>query len=116
MIYTTAFQFSIQASHTLPNPPCDKRCGHTWQVYVRIQGDPDPDISMMIAPEAEARAYIWKVLAEVDHRDMNDMIKPAIPSVNGFAAWIWERLALEYKLDEVRVWHEHAEGALRRDR
>ena len=106
---------AFSAGHSLPNHPhCGRVHGHSYRVLVTLEGEPDPDQSGLVADEAAARSLLTQSLAELDARNLNDMLAPALPSVQGVASWLWERFALHYKLDEVTVWQDDLAASVRR--
>src|SRR5512141_3107095 len=102
MIYTLSLRSQFAASHILKGHPlCDKTHGHTYDVQVTVIGDPDPDTFNMVADEAEFRKRLDSLLYEVNYRHLNDQLPAVIPSVQGIANWIWERLSIDYQVHEV---------------
>lgn len=116
MIYLLRLQSEVAASHRLPKHPlCEKPHGHTYRVEVQIIGDPEPDTFNMVANDSEAREALDSVLYEINYRDLNEQLPAVIPSVQGIANWIWERLALRFQLYEVTVWQDDLGASIRRE-
>lgn len=97
--------FKFDAAHFLPSykGKCERLHGHTYKLRVTLEGEPDSE--GMIVDFAEIKRVVEeKVLSELDHADLNKVLKN--PSAENIAKWVWERLegAFEVKLCEVAVW------------
>jgi hypothetical protein len=68
----------------------------------------------MVASEAEVARLIGASLFELNGRHLNDMLPGVIPSVAGVAHWLWERLALHFRMYEVTVWQDDLAASIRR--
>ena len=116
MIYTMGAVRRFSAAHVLTgHPTCGKLHGHSFLVRVMVQGDPDPDIFNFVVDPKVFHERLDALVAELANRHLNEMMPGVIPSAQGIAIWFWERLALQYQLDEVKVWQDDVEAALRRE-
>lgn len=91
---------------------CGGDCGHTWQVTVTAS---DADLRGIAFDEVAYVQAIDAICWELDGRDIDNMIAPAVSTPQGIAYWIAERLGSKYVIEEVEVWLEHRkEGAVLR--
>jgi 6-pyruvoyltetrahydropterin/6-carboxytetrahydropterin synthase len=99
-------ELNFAAAHRLPRyeGPCFRLHGHNYKLFVVVEGEVDP-ASGMIADFGEVRGVVQeRVLARVDHRDLNDLLEN--PTAENIARWIWEVLAPDLAgLAEIRL-HE----------
>jgi 6-pyruvoyltetrahydropterin/6-carboxytetrahydropterin synthase len=88
MAYSIAKSFPFAASHQLEGLPADHKCtrlhGHNYEVDVEVSGETDGSGFLLdyglLAPFAD-----W-LLAEVDHRHLNDLLE-VNPTAENLAAW-----------------------------
>lgn len=91
--------------HTLRNHrSCARDCGHRWEVEVFVAGDEDPDLHQMPVDEWRLITDLEDIQAELEGKDIDKMITPAVSSPIGIAHWYYERLASRYDVREVNVW------------
>lgn len=87
--------FEFVAAQRLPNVGAAHRAarlhGHTFRLRVRLAGRPDPALGWIIDP-AEMKARVRGVLAEVDHRYLNDLPGLANPSTENLCRHLAGRL------------------------
>lgn len=87
--------FEFVAAQRLPNVGTDHRAarlhGHTFRLRVRLSGAPDAVTGWIIDP-AEMKAKVNGVLAEVDHRYLNDLPGLANPSTENLCRHLAGRL------------------------
>ena len=97
-------EFRFAASHRLPryDGPCSRVHGHNYRFFVAVEGEVDPRTGM-IADFGDIKAAVHeRVLARVDHRDLNDVLEN--PTAENIARFIWESLAGQLPgLCEVRL-------------
>ena len=99
-------EFKFDSAHFLPayKGKCENLHGHTYKLRVTFEGEPDKE--GMVVDFARIKGIVGgKVLAELDHKNLNDVI--ANPSAENIAAWIWGKLEGGIdgvKLYAVRVW------------
>ncbi len=97
--------FKFDAAHYLPSykGKCERLHGHTYKLRVTLEGEPDEE-GMIVDFGDIKRVVKEKVLSELDHADLNEVLEN--PSAENIAVWIWQRLdsAFDAKLYEVKVW------------
>lgn len=69
--------------------------GHHWDVEVSVSGDLDPKSGFVRGAELLMPA-LRELLAEVDHRNLDEMLPGSVASPLGVAAWVLDRLALRF--------------------
>ncbi len=88
--------FSFDAAHWLPEVPEDHKCrrlhGHTYEVVVGLEGEPDPRLGWVVDYGEVSRA-VDPVIRELDHHCLNDLPGLGNPTAENLAAWLFERLA-----------------------
>lgn len=84
-------RLDFDAAHSLDFLPPDHKCarvhGHTYVVDIEVQGEPDQfgmlvDYGDLTAP----------IMAELDHRNLNDVPGLQYPTTENVAKWILHRL------------------------
>ena len=104
MEMSISVEFMFAAAHSLPlyDGPCKRLHGHNYRIAVAVAGAPGRD--GMIRDFDELKRVVWeKVLAKLDHTNLNDTIPN--PTAENLAVWLWERLApLVPRLQEIRIW------------
>lgn len=100
--------YSFPAGHTLAGHPlCGRPHGHQWRLDVTLAQDEDPKQYGMPVDEVLFDAEITRLVKELEYRDLNVMIKPAVASPVGLAHWFMERLVIHYpSITEVKVWRD----------
>jgi 6-pyruvoyltetrahydropterin/6-carboxytetrahydropterin synthase len=98
-------EFHFAAAHRLPRyeGPCFRLHGHNYKFFVAVEGEVDPKTGM-IADFGEIKRIVGeRVLARVDHRDLNAILEN--PTAENIARWIWDELAHDLAgLAEVRLY------------
>ena len=101
-------QFTFEAAHVLPHHTgkCRRLHGHSYRLDVAVDGRLQPDgpaQGMVIDFDRIGEIVQRDVLAELDHRSLNDIV--ANPTAEIVALWIWERLLGALPgLTEVVLW------------
>ena len=107
------FKFTAErvfdASHEEEACPHGSRLhGHHWKVSASIQSRFDPikgRLAVSLLGDDLAR-----LLAELDGRHLNDMLPGTHTMPENIAAWVLERLSLQYRtLYKVKVWQDERE-------
>lgn len=87
--------FSFDAAHWLPHVPAEHKCrrlhGHTYTVVLGLEGELDPRLGW-VQDYNEVAAACRPLLAELDHRCLNDLEGLENPTAELLAAWIHGRL------------------------
>ncbi len=88
--------YNFEAAHTLPNVPPDHKCarmhGHSYKITVTVEG-PVGEASGWLMDHSEISDVVKPVIAELDHRYLNDFAGLENPTFERLAGWLWERLA-----------------------
>jgi 6-pyruvoyltetrahydropterin/6-carboxytetrahydropterin synthase len=98
-------EFYFAAAHRLPRyeGPCFRMHGHNYKFFVTVEGDVDPATGMIADFGVIKQLVGERVLAKVDHRNLNDVLDN--PTAENIARWIWESLHGELAgLAEVRLY------------
>lgn len=94
-------EFYVDYSHMLPgHPKCGVRHGHTAKVIVELFGDIRPDGMIMDFKEMEDAC--WKVLSNVDHKDLNDRFER--PTSEIITSWIFSELRKSIPVSRVQFY------------
>jgi 6-pyruvoyltetrahydropterin/6-carboxytetrahydropterin synthase len=100
--------FTFEAAHVLPYHPgkCARLHGHSYRLDVVLEGplrDDGPARGMIEDFDVVGRAVRETILAELDHRSLNDLIEN--PTAERIVVWIWQRLAPTLPgLSELVLW------------
>lgn len=90
-------EFSFDAAHRLPNVPTTHKCGrlhgHTYRLTLWFAGAIDPTLGWVI-DYAMVKAGADEILAQLDHRFLNDVDGLDNPTCELIAEWIARRLNL----------------------
>lgn len=95
MLTTICKAFDFDAAHRLDRLPPEHKChrlhGHTYRVEIRVRGEPDRRLGMLI--DYAVLSAAWHPIHEaLDHRFLNEITGLEIPTTEVLAAWIYERL------------------------
>jgi 6-pyruvoyltetrahydropterin/6-carboxytetrahydropterin synthase len=110
--------FRFEAAHTLPNAPPGHKCrnlhGHSYRVDVHVTGPVDERSGWVIDFGEIARAAA-PILAELDHRLLNDVPGLDNPTSERIAQYLFDRLAGAIAgLSAVTVWESDTSRAVYR--
>lgn len=69
--------------------------GHNYELEVAVEGEIDPDSSMVINLTDLDRILKEEVDAPLDHKNLNRDVPglPSPPTAENVAAWIWKRVS-----------------------
>jgi 6-pyruvoyltetrahydropterin/6-carboxytetrahydropterin synthase len=88
-------EFTFDSAHFLPNVPDGHKCkemhGHTYRLRIWIKGQPDPKLGWVM-DFAVLKGVVKPVVAELDHKCMNNVPGLENPTCELIAVWIWNRL------------------------
>jgi 6-pyruvoyltetrahydropterin/6-carboxytetrahydropterin synthase len=106
MRITQAFRF--EAAHRLPKVPPSHRCyrmhGHSYRVELALQGTVDP-VTGLLVDFFDIESAFAPLLAELDHRCLNEIGGLENPTSENIAAWIWQRMKVALpQLASVKVY------------
>jgi 6-pyruvoyltetrahydropterin/6-carboxytetrahydropterin synthase len=100
--------FTFEAAHVLPHHPgkCGRLHGHSYRLEVALDGplqQSGPATGMVEDFDAVSRVVRAAVIAQLDHRSLNELIEN--PTAERIAVWAWEQLARELPLlAELVLW------------
>jgi len=90
-----AYRFGFDAAHHFDHFPAGHPNrgvhGHSFQVEVAIEGQPDP-ANGFVADFGEVETACNEVRATLDHRVLNDIEGLAQPSLENLCLWMWKKL------------------------
>ena len=100
--------FYFEAAHCLSESPLGHKCrrlhGHSYRVDIHVIGQVDPHSGWVIDFGLVKQA-IKPVVAELDHRYLNDIPDLANPTSELIAKYLWDRAAsILPGLSAVTVW------------
>jgi 6-pyruvoyltetrahydropterin/6-carboxytetrahydropterin synthase len=105
-VYELKIVGEFAAAHHLRNfrGKCESLHGHNWKVEVVIAGR-DLDESGVVLDFAEIKAAAKEVLAELDHRYLNDLpfFTSHNPSSENIARYLFQRLGERLNNQRVKV-------------
>ena len=94
-------EFKFEAAHHLPgHPKCGRTHGHTYHVWVEVEGEVDPYTGMVmdlhdLGKEVNTLIDPW------DHNDLNNFF--TTPTCENICQVLWDRLTLHIPLCKVKV-------------
>ena len=90
-----AYRFGFDAAHHFDHFPAGHPNrtvhGHSFQVEVAIEGEPDPSTGF-IADFGDVEAACAEVRRALDHKMLNDVAGLQQPSLENLARYIWKSL------------------------
>lgn len=101
MRITGIYRFEAAHNLTLCEGGPEPVHGHSWRLEVTLEGPVRPD-GMVYDFVALRRLVEDRVLSRVRSRHLNDLLDN--PSAECVARWIWDRLAPDLPLVEIRLW------------
>ena len=88
-------EFTFDSAHFLPNVPEGHKCkemhGHTYRLRVWIEDRQDPVLGWVM-DFADLKAIVKPVIAQLDHKCMNNVAGLENPTCEMIAVWIWNQL------------------------
>lgn len=105
-ILVAARKFHFDSSHYLPDyrGACERMHGHTYRLEVEVAGEAGE--GGMVMDFAELKNIVkTKVLDELDHRVLNDIMEN--PTAENIIEWIWSSLKDDLNLHKIRLWEGH---------
>ena len=89
-------EFGFEAAHRLPNVPPEHKCarlhGHSFRCEVHVGGPLDPKLGWVL-DFADLKAAVQPIIAQLDHRYLNEIEGLENPTSENLAIWIWRRLS-----------------------
>jgi 6-pyruvoyltetrahydropterin/6-carboxytetrahydropterin synthase len=88
-------QYGFEAAHRLPNVPEGHKCarlhGHSFRVTVHVEGAVG-ETTGWVMDFADLDAVAAPVVAQLDHRYLNEIDGLDNPTSERVAEWLWQRL------------------------
>jgi|SRR6185369_7741023 len=108
MNWTVSKEFNFDAAHSLPHLPPSHKChhlhGHTYLVRIHCYGDLVSDKGWVI-DYADISAAVQPLIAQLDHKDLNDVMGIPITTAENIAFWFYMKLRKTLPVSQVDV-HE----------
>jgi 6-pyruvoyltetrahydropterin/6-carboxytetrahydropterin synthase len=88
-------KYNVAAAHYLPRAPEGHKCrslhGHSYQIEVAVRGTVDPGTGWLL-DYGDIDERVSPVIAELDHRTLNEV--PGLENATSeiLCGWLWERL------------------------
>ena len=97
-------EIRFEAAHRLPNyqGKCEHLHGHSWRFQLTVEAAVNPADGMAIDFLEIQQVVKDRCLETLDHSYLNDYIEH--PSAENVALWIWEKVADDLPIKEVKVW------------
>lgn len=85
-------EYWFESAHFIYNHPgkCRNLHGHSYKLFVCIQGRPDPETGMIIDFDDLSKVVNERVISRLDHRFLNDLIP--LSTAENISVWIWDQL------------------------
>jgi 6-pyruvoyltetrahydropterin/6-carboxytetrahydropterin synthase len=95
MTFELLRRYRFEAAHRLPTVPVDHRCarihGHTYDLEIVVRGPLDAHTGWVVDYEKIDEA-VEPLVAQLDHRCLNDIEGLENPTSEHVARWLWDRL------------------------
>ena len=85
-------EYWFESAHFIYNHPgkCRNLHGHSYKLFVCIEGTPDAETGMIVDFDDLSKVVNEKVIAQLDHRFLNDLIP--LSTAENISIWIWNQL------------------------
>ncbi len=91
LAYRIRKEFQFESSHQLFGLPAGHRCmglhGHNYRATITLVGRSLDDAGMVLDYDV-----INRVQAQLDHKHLNEVLKPLNPTAENVARWIFEQV------------------------
>jgi 6-pyruvoyltetrahydropterin/6-carboxytetrahydropterin synthase len=88
-------KYNFSAAHYLPRLPREHKCrrlhGHSYEIEVAVRGEVDPEVGWLM-DYGSIDQQVKPILAELDHRTLNDIPGLENATAEILCGWLWERL------------------------
>jgi 6-pyruvoyltetrahydropterin/6-carboxytetrahydropterin synthase len=88
-------KYNFSAAHFLPNVPENHKCrrlhGHSYELEVAVRGEVDPEIGWLM-DYADIDRHVKPLVADLDHRTLNDIPGLEKSTSEELCGWLWDRL------------------------
>ena len=110
--------FQFEAAHSLPNVPAGHKCrnihGHSYRVDVHVTGPVDQRSGWVI-DFGEVVRVVAPIIAELDHRLLNDVQGLANSTAENIGRYLFERISPALpNLAAMTVWESETSRAVYR--
>jgi 6-pyruvoyltetrahydropterin/6-carboxytetrahydropterin synthase len=89
-------EYDFEAAHRLPNVAASHKCsrlhGHSYRISITVAGEIDPQMGWLM-DFAEIDGVVDPLIAQLDHRFLNEVPGLENPTSEILAAWMWRTLA-----------------------
>jgi 6-pyruvoyltetrahydropterin/6-carboxytetrahydropterin synthase len=102
--------FYFDAAHHIRDykGKCERLHGHTYKLEVTIEGPVKAD-GMVMDFSILKSIVEQEVLEELDHQDLNNLIKN--PTAENIVEWAWKKLQKKLPLHSIKVWEGEGKWA-----
>jgi 6-pyruvoyltetrahydropterin/6-carboxytetrahydropterin synthase len=85
-------EYGFEAAHFIWNHPgkCRRLHGHSYKLFVSLEGKVNPETGMIIDFSDLSKIVQEKVILNLDHKLLNDLI--TLATTENLADWIWDQL------------------------
>jgi len=105
-MYKISVEDTFSAAHFLRNykGKCERLHGHNWRVTLKIAGDALIPGQDMLIDFSEAKKYLSRALADLDHRNLNEVppFDRINPSAENIARYVFEKISSRLKKSAAR--------------
>jgi 6-pyruvoyltetrahydropterin/6-carboxytetrahydropterin synthase len=88
-------KYRFAAAHHLPRAPQGHKCrrlhGHSYEIEVAVSGTVDPDTGWLL-DFGDLDRVVRPVIAELDHRNLNEVPGLENATSERLCGWLWGRL------------------------
>ena len=95
MRYEITKSFRFEAAHSLPHLPechqCHRLHGHSYELIVGVSG---PVSNHWVQDYADIAAVVCPLVAQLDHRNLDEIFHPVATTAENVATWFWRKLAI----------------------
>ncbi|PIW28945.1 MAG: 6-carboxytetrahydropterin synthase QueD [Rhodospirillales bacterium CG15_BIG_FIL_POST_REV_8_21_14_020_66_15] len=110
--------FSFESARRLPRLPdshiCSRLHGNTFLLRVAVTG-PVRESEGWVIDFAEVAARVEPVLADIDHKYLNEVPGLENPTTENIAIWLWDRLSTRLQgLSEIEIRENATTGCVYR--
>ena len=88
-------KYNFAAAHFLPNVPEGHKCrrlhGHSYELEVAVRGEVERETGWLM-DYADIDGEVKPVVAEIDHRTLNEVPGFLNATAEELCGWLWERL------------------------
>lgn len=88
-------EYDFEAAHRLPNVPESHKCarmhGHSYRITIRVEGEVDDRLGW-VTDFGAVDEHVRPLIAQLDHRVLNEIQGLENPTSELLAVWLWQRL------------------------